>query len=334
VPDKFANPVFPAAVSIGFRLAGEVLSRAGGTRLTILIFHRVLEAPDPLRTRTCDKAMFEWQMRAVADYFNVLPLGTAVRLLATGDLPARAACITFDDGYADNASLALPILQKYGLSATFFIATGFLDGGRMWNDSVVESIRQARGPQLDLSGAGLKNYPLPDMPARRAAIADILHSIKYFPDAERTAVTKAIADSSGADLPDDLMMSSGDVRALADAGMEIGGHTVNHPIMASLSADEARTEIMTGKQELESLTGQAVSLFAYPNGIPGRDFKAESIELLRESGFVAAVTTAPGVAKVSSDRFQLPRFTPWDRTPRKFLLRLLQNYTTARPASC
>ena len=87
--------------------------------------------------------------------FNVIPLLDAVRHSAAGTLPPRAACITFDDGYADNAEVALPILQRHKLHATFFVATGFLNGGRMWNDTIIELVRRAPDGVLDFSAFGL-----------------------------------------------------------------------------------------------------------------------------------------------------------------------------------
>ncbi|WP_163360867.1 polysaccharide deacetylase family protein, partial [Escherichia coli] len=82
-------------------------------------------------------------------WFNVLPLDEAAQRLKDGSLPARAAALSFDDGYADNHDIALPLLQKHGLPCSFFIATGFLDGGRMWNDTLIESIRLSTKPLLD-----------------------------------------------------------------------------------------------------------------------------------------------------------------------------------------
>ncbi len=130
------------------------------SRLTILIFHRVLARPDPLFPDEVDAAAFEARMRWVKDWFNVLPLGDAVQRLRDGRLPERPLAITFDDGYADNAKIAAPILLRLGLPATFFIATGFLDGGCMWNDTVIEAVRAAKGPVLDLAPLGLGAHPV------------------------------------------------------------------------------------------------------------------------------------------------------------------------------
>jgi hypothetical protein len=129
------------------------LSPAGARgRLSILILHRVLPAVDPLFPDEVDAARFDRMCRWLTQWFNVLPLDEAVHRLSSGTLPARALSITFDDGYADNHEVALPILQKHRLPATFYIATGFLDGGRMWNDTVIESVRRSPLDRLPLDG--------------------------------------------------------------------------------------------------------------------------------------------------------------------------------------
>jgi peptidoglycan/xylan/chitin deacetylase (PgdA/CDA1 family) len=107
--------------------------------------------------------------------------------------------------------------------------------------------------------------------------------------------------------------------------MGIGAHTRTHPILASLDAAAARDEIATGRSELEAIAGVPVPLFAYPNGKPGTDYTARDVTLVRELGFAAAVTTAPGVATRRADVWQLPRFTPWDRPLWKFGTRLSLN---------
>src|SRR5688572_19703615 len=109
------------------------LSPAGAhARLTVLIFHRVLPEADPLLPGEPDPLRFRAQMQWLKSSFNVLSLPKAVERLRSGSLPKRAAAVTFDDGYADNFTVALPILQETGISATFFIASGYLNGGRMW----------------------------------------------------------------------------------------------------------------------------------------------------------------------------------------------------------
>ena len=129
------------------------LSPAGPRgRLSILILHRVLPAIDPLFPDEVHADRFDRLCAWVADGFNVLPLDQAVARLRSGNLPARALAISFDDGYADNHDIAMPILQRHGLPATVFIATGFMAGGRMWNDTIIESLRRSPLPVIDLQG--------------------------------------------------------------------------------------------------------------------------------------------------------------------------------------
>lgn len=317
---------------IGARWLTSKLSPAGPhARLSILIYHRVLPVPDPLFPGEVDAAWFDAQMALVKDSFNVLPLGEAAQRLTSGNLPPRAACITFDDGYADNAEIALPILERYGLPATFFVATDFLDGGRMWNDTLIEALRLAPAGSLDLRSIGLGDYPLRSWDERRSAIAAIIGALKYLPQTARAEQVQHVADIAGAALPTNLMMRSDQVRTLRARGMEIGGHTAGHPILARLDSAAARDEMARGKEVLEGILGERIKLFAYPNGKPHQDYAHEHVDMVRDLGFEAAVSTAWGVATRTSDVFQLPRFTPWDRAPAKFSLRLLQNLLRTTP---
>jgi peptidoglycan/xylan/chitin deacetylase (PgdA/CDA1 family) len=261
----------------------------------------------------------------IREWFDVLPLEDAVAALSRGSLPARALAITFDDGYADNFTVALPILRELGLPATFFVASGFLDGGRMWNDTVIEGVRGCPGPVLELTALGLGSYPVTTVEARRAAIAALVPRLKHLDPAERQRLADGIAERAGGNLPDDLMMTARQLRELAAAGMSIGAHTVHHPILARLPETEARTEIVEGRQRLAAICGVPVNLFAYPNGKPGTDYGAEHVRLARAAGFKAAVSTAWGAAGVGSDLFQIPRFTPWDRSALRYGLRLAGN---------
>ncbi len=269
-------------------------------------------------------------MRALRRYFAPLSLVEAADRLVQGDLPPRAVAVTFDDGYADNASCALPILNKYHIPATVFVSTGFLNGGRMWNDSVIEAIRQYDRETLDLRHFNLGTYATGDMRDKIQAIDSILRAIKHLDPKVRLEIVRDI-EKCGGDLPQDLMMDDGQVRSLADGGVSVGAHTVNHPILASIPFELAQQEISESRATLESLVQREVVEFAYPNGRPGEDYHQEHRDLVASMGFRAAASTHWGVAAASSDRFQLPRFTPWDRTEARFVVRLLLHYRNEDP---
>lgn len=309
--------------SAAFLLASPAGPRAG---LSSLIFHRVLPEPDLLFPTEVDSRQFDAIMGWVKQWFNVLPLHEAVERLKHGNLPAAAAAITFDDGYADNYDIALPILRRHGLTATFFIATGFLDGGRMFNDTVIEAIRSAPPAQIDLTAIGLGRHTVDTIAARRATINALLPQIKYQDSAQRAETVAAVAEACGVELPTVLMMTTPQLRALHAAGMGIGAHTVNHPILARLDTVNAHREIAESKAHLEAVLGEPIRLFAYPNGKPGDDYLPEHAAMVKKLGFDAAVSTAWGAARVETDRYQLPRFTPWERQKWRFGLSLLRNY--------
>lgn len=291
--------------------------------LSILIYHRVRAAPDPLFPEQVDARRFEQHLRLLGRWFRVLPLAEAVRRLAERSLPPRAACLTFDDGYAEDAEVVLPILQRHGMPATFFVASGFLDGGCMWNDAVIEVVRNAPGDRLNLARAGFGVLDIGCAVRRRAVIDMLIAALKYLPPDERIERVRRMARRFTP-----TMLSSDQLIALHRAGMEIGAHTVSHPILASISNAEARAEIAGGRARLQEIIQSDVRLFAYPNGKPGQDFEARHAAMLRSQGFSAAVTTAWGAARPGADPFYLPRFTPWDRASGPFLLRLARNMFT------
>ena len=298
-------------------------------RLMILIYHRVHPRPDPMFPGEVDAGRFSEQMGMLARYCRPLPLAEAVAGLKAGRLPPRAVCVTFDDGYADNATQALPILVRHGVPATFFVAPGFLDGGRMWNDSIIETVRRAPAGPLALQEFGLDTVTLADDAARGVVAGRILKSIKHRPFEERQRLVSRFCDRVGRRLPDDLMMTSSQVREMANAGMEIGAHTMTHPILRTLPDESARSEIARSRQALEGIVGQPVRLFAYPNGRPGEDYTRRDRDVVESLGFDAAMSTTWGAASRDSDFYQLPRFTPWDQASPRWFGRLMLAFRAA-----
>jgi peptidoglycan/xylan/chitin deacetylase (PgdA/CDA1 family) len=285
----------------------------------------VLSTPDALFPSEIDASRFAAQLQWLRSWFTIVDLRDAVRQLFEGTLPSRSLAISFDDGYSDNHTVALPLLQRFGVSATFFVTAGFLDGGRMWNDTVIEAIRGCRRNRLDLRSLGLGEYNLGDVAARRAAITNLLPALKYLPPRDRQSRVDAIAAAAATAIPGNLMLTTPQLRELHAAGMAIGAHTVSHPILSSIDLDAARSEIAEGKAALEAKIDAMVPLFAYPNGKPDRDYTDAHVRMVSDLGFEAAVTTAPGAAGRESDRFQLPRFTPWDRREWRYAVRLARN---------
>jgi peptidoglycan/xylan/chitin deacetylase (PgdA/CDA1 family) len=309
-----------------FALPKLVMGLASKRRLLILTYHRVLAEPDPLVSGEPTGQHFREQLEILERSCTFLPLSTALERVREGTLPRGAVSITFDDGYRNNHAVALPILRELGVPATFFVATAFVTGGLMWNDQVIEAVRACKAKRLDLEDLGLGVHDLSSDEARRRTIDGLLPRIKYLAPEERKRATDAVAAHAGARLPERLMLTAQEIRELHAAGMGIGAHTVNHPILTKLPPGVSEREIAASKRDLESIVGAPVTLFAYPNGKPGDDYLPQHVACVAHAGFDAAVTTSPGSVTRSTPTFELPRVALWRTSALRTQLQLLRGY--------
>ena len=294
------------------------------TRLSILIYHRVLDKPDFMRPNEPDLVEFDWQMALLRNYFHPLSLAEALVHLDEGSLPKHSVCVTFDDGYSDNLHLALPILKKWNIPASIFVSTGFLNGGIMWNDVVIETLRNHSADKFDATQFGLEWLPTDSPQARQKSAQVLLRQLKHQEPCDREAAIQTITGQNSK-LPKSLMLSDDEVVALHRAGIDIGGHTVSHPILSCTDDAHAMQEIVSGRKYLAELINSEVPHFAYPNGRFQKDFNETHVNMVKSMGFTAAVATDHGTNDASTDKYRLRRFTPWDKTPIKFYLRMLRN---------
>ena len=323
------TPEEGGSLSASERLAAGVVRALTGlfnehAPLTILTYHRVLDAPDPLQPLQFDRRSFELQMALLRRLATPLPLLEAVRLLREDRLPRRAVCVTFDDGYADNLTNALPILQRHGIPATLFVTEGLLDGGLQWNDAVIEAVRALpAGPQRFpwLTPADRDVGPVT---LRAPLVRELLLALKYFAPDARQEATAALVRLAGNNVPRTLMLRRADLPLLRDGGFEIGAHTVSHPILARLDDAAAWEEISESKRRLQQALGSPVSSFAYPNGRPTKDYDRRHLEMVRRAGFTCAVSTAWGVVRRSADVYQLPRMGLWPCSATRLMMRFVR----------
>lgn len=302
------------------QLVGKLL---GHNKLSILIYHQVLAEPDPMRPSEPTAEVFDWQMRLLRDYFTPLSLDQALVHLNNSTLPANAVCVTFDDGYLNNLTVAQPILAKYGIPATVYIATGFSNGTNMWNDRVIHLFADSNRQQISLKG---EQIMLANWQQRRDLAQQWLMKLKYLPIGQRLAEVDKLYQENNFAEQAPLMMNPSEIKRLAATGICIGAHTVNHPILKVLPAVEQQNEIIQSKQQLQAWTEQPVKHFAYPNGVFGRDFDDTAVNIAEKAGFDSAVTTDWGVSTSHNSVFKLKRFTPWDKVSLKFHLRLIKQH--------
>jgi len=300
--------------------AGKLL---GKNKLSILIYHQVLAKPDPMRPNEPTAEVFDWQMQLIRRYFTPLSLDDALLHLQQDTLPANAICVTFDDGYLNNLTIAQPILAKYQIPATVYVATAFSHGCNMWNDRLIYLFADTARTQLQLDN---ELIALGDMAQRRALAQQWLKKLKYLQPEERLSKISAFYQQNNATEQSQLMMTPEQVKQLSDTGVTIGAHTVNHPILKVLPADQQLAEMQQSKQQLESWIGKVVTHFAYPNGVEGVDFDGQTVDIAKQTGFKSAVVTNWGVSDQHTPVHKLKRFTPWDKTPLRFHLRLIQQH--------
>jgi len=299
-------------------------------KLTILNFHQVLAHKDALRPWEPDSEKFNWQMALLRKHYRPISLSQGMNLLESGQLPSRSVAVTFDDGYLNNLTVALPILKKWQIPATVFIATAFSEGKNMWNDRILDLFAQ-HSDIMDLSVSGMGHVDISAPEKKLATAQKTVLALKYFEPSVRDEKVAQLITSNGGYVEARKMMNASEIKEISDAGIEIGAHTHNHPILNTLTVEEQYQEIKQNQELLSHWTNKAVTGFAYPNGKVGIDLSAETVNVVKELGFDYAVSTEWGYVNQQSNRYTLNRFTPWDNAPWKFQARIAMNYINGKP---
>jgi peptidoglycan/xylan/chitin deacetylase (PgdA/CDA1 family) len=247
---------------------------------------------------------FTRQIAELAARWRVLPLAEIVSHLREGKrLPAGAVGITFDDGYADNCEFALPVLRRYRLPATVFLATGHLEGARglFWWDEV-SRWRALGARKVGIPGLGSRS--LASMRDRDRLLAEL----QRLPVDEtlrmvRGASTRPPVPPAEPAGPEFLTWDQ--VREMQSSGVDIGAHTVRHAFLPAETVERRREELAESRARIERETGTACRHFAYPYGAVTPGIARE----VRDAGFEAAVSTRVRDLAAGEDLFLLPRKT-------------------------
>lgn len=290
-------------------------------RLTILCYHRVAE-PGALLSPQCVPApLFDQHIGYFARHLQVLRLADVeAYLLGRLQLDRDAVAITFDDGYRDNYTHALPILDRHGVTATFFVtSTPVLDGRPIWIDELSALLETLHG-----------QHPVPSAPM----VAEAARSIEAFiraPHTERARHAKNVFQLVNALTEDDKsavlhglrqmhaqagtlpaampeMMNADEIDALQRSGHQVGAHTQSHARLSSLDQTAMAQEVHGAVERLRARFGQ-VPHFAYPFGKP-EDLPRDRVDLfdrLEAFGFNLAVTTSDAVVLPQDHKFLVPR---------------------------
>ncbi|MDR3368501.1 polysaccharide deacetylase family protein [Rhodoferax sp.] len=274
-----------------------------------------------------DLNAFENILTSVRKLFQIIPLENAVSALRAGNLPARAACITFDDGYPDWITSVLPALEKHKLHATFFVTSGQFFGMPMWNERILHAVANApiALEWLELPGVDLPRLALKSETDKQQSVLSLDQFLKYQEPKVRERTLLELERLTNVDIGRVPTMSIADLQVIHRKGFDIGSHTVTHPILARCTPELALQEMILAREQLESIIQDKVTAFAYPNGAPERDFGTAHIEMVKKAGYSYAVTTHRGAATSATSVFQIPRFTPWGPSATKMELQLARN---------
>lgn len=297
----------------------------------ILGYHRVADVARDLHKVCVTPEHFAEQMEEVSKYAHPIPLSDLVRHLKSGSLPPKSIAVTFDDGYADNLYQAKPILEKYQIPATVFVCTGYV-GREFWWDELDRLVMSA---QADLSALRLEVgenrfvWSQTNMSPEAEGSEDhrqFRHALYHFllplDVQDQSLAMSMIRNWSGlssAEMPEVRAMNHAELLQLVNGGLiELGAHTRHHPILRRLSLERQREEIISGKNDLESVLGKRIKGFAYPNGWATVDAK----QIVREAGFTYACTSLHDMVRPGGDLFELTRFWQKDVDGEKFMRKL------------
>lgn len=310
-----------------------------------MMYHRVAEVSSDPWSLSVTPLHFAEHLEVLRELARPVPLRRLSRALLDGDLSDRPVAVTFDDGYADNLHAAKPALERHDVPATVFVAAGYIGGHEFWWDGLERLLlRPGTLPRMlrlcidgrdyhwELGHAscyGEDAYQRhrrwvassEDDPTSRHSLYRSLHRLlQPLPEGERrAALDELLAWAEPVSYPVHRSLSLPEVPALERGDLvEVGAHTVTHPLLSATAIASQRDEIRQSKACLEEVLGLPVTSFAYPYG----GYVAETVDLVREAGFERACSTFEDTVRRRVDRFQLPRVEIRDWDGEEFARRL------------
>lgn len=303
----------------------------------ILMYHRVVRSREQDRNMI-QPGMFVTQetfgkhLAFLKKEFSIITLDEMVRRIARGQSVSRCCSITFDDGWKDTYEVAFPILKKYQVPASIFLATGYIGTDKwFWPEEFAWCLwmllkMESKHPETDniLNQLNVDLYKIKGS-NRYELINDVIEKVKgYHPD-QRELLMKTLRGVFPDSSRERLMMSWDEVTQMHESGLaSFGAHTVNHVYIDQLKSEEVRNEISLSKHMIEYHLGIPVTLFAFPNG----NYSTPAIAVLEQNNFLGAVTTRRGYVDKNTSLMELPRIGMHDdvtNTIPMFFSRLLLN---------
>ncbi|HVO63589.1 MAG TPA: polysaccharide deacetylase family protein [Terriglobales bacterium] len=295
--------------------ATRVVSRFAKQGVAILMYHSVTDKPeaqeDSLGGIGHPTQMFRNHMESLAREYHPVNLEEIVRFIqGRGNLPRRSVAITFDDGYADNYEVALPILNRIGIPAAFYVTVACVQKRILpWPARVRYALFTTRKTDwVDPDGG---QWTLRDSTMRRAAFDKACEYCSKKSGAEQDKFVACLESQlETALIEGPSMMTWDEVRAVAKQGHIIGSHTMTHPNMAHIDDEALNREFTESKQILERELASPVVHFSYPCPALQPHWTEQTVNLSRACGYQSAVTTSGGTVRRDDNPLQLKRVRP------------------------
>lgn len=263
----------------------------------IFMYHRINSREGDLGLSV---NQFRQQVHIIKNEFEPMTLSDLLLAEEQGEIPANAVVVTFDDGYADFADIAFPILRDADVPATLFVTTGFVNRDIwLWPDQIRYAIKRTKIKQLQLSNSdevfdvGLA----PNECWNR--ISDYCLSIptdkKLFLIEELFRKLQVLFPES---IPDEYRpLSWKKIKEMVKEGLDIGSHSITHPVLTNLDDDQLLHEIHNSKLKIENEVNKQIKVFCYPNGAES-DFDDRVKTFVRNSGYRYAVCAFAGKSPI------------------------------------
>jgi peptidoglycan/xylan/chitin deacetylase (PgdA/CDA1 family) len=249
----------------------------------ILLYHGVTDSAslgiENFSKKHVPAPLFDAQMKYLAENANLMSLRNLSACIKTGDvISPKTAAVTFDDSFKNVHDVALPILKQYGVPATFFITTGFVNSNRLfWVDQVEHLINLTNKTNIEVNLNGIVQcFSLQSSKQIIDAIIRIKNVLKLVKPKDRKRILVELGNVTEVSLetalqvPNYSMLTWDDVRNLDDrrSGYDVGAHGVNHEVLSMLTDEELQFEISQSINDLELRLGHSIDLFSYPEGQP------------------------------------------------------------------
>jgi peptidoglycan/xylan/chitin deacetylase (PgdA/CDA1 family) len=274
------------------------LARAMSDKMARILMYHNFSGPGGTASGALSAEATRAQFDYLRRYYRVVPLlQIAEQLASKKDLDNHTVALTIDDGRRDFYEFMFPLLKEFQFPATFFVVSSFIRGEDwIWTDKVV----------------WLSQQPNPPTALKPGSLDQVFRSLNPMRPQARNAQIQAMAATVGITIPSQppakyAPCSWSELREMADSGLvDIGSHTVTHPILSSITDEESWQELKVSRDQIEEGMGRKPSSFCFPNGMPG-DFRLTQVQQIADAGYTCSVVASFGMVNNGADPFRLPR---------------------------